>query len=85
MASGNETMGNGKWLLACPVPVDGATQGLGSVERAVLRQKYLQKRSWNLLLSTGGVAPISPRATDQLRDQRGHRRRYWPPFTPWVH
>jgi hypothetical protein len=21
---------------------------------------------------------------DQLRDQRGQRRRYWPPFAPWV-
>jgi hypothetical protein len=20
----------------------------------------------------------------QLRDQRGQRRRYWPPFAPWV-
>ena len=22
--------------------------------------------------------------SDQLRDQRGQRRRYWPPFAPWV-
>jgi hypothetical protein len=21
---------------------------------------------------------------DQLRDQRGQRRRYWPPFDPWT-
>jgi hypothetical protein len=24
------------------------------------------------------------RPQDQLRDQRGQRRRYWPPFAPWV-
>jgi hypothetical protein len=24
------------------------------------------------------------RPLDQLRDQRGQRRRYWPPFAPWV-
>jgi hypothetical protein len=28
----------------------------------------------------GGVAVV-----DQLRDQRSQRRRYWPPFAPWVH
>jgi hypothetical protein len=29
-------------------------------------------------------AATTPRAPDQLRDQRGQRRRYCPPFAPWV-
>jgi hypothetical protein len=27
---------------------------------------------------------LSAIGLDQLRDQRGQRRRYWPPFAPWV-
>jgi hypothetical protein len=41
--------------------------------------------------SRGDIFPLSSApiwthgiALDQLRDQRGQRRPYWPPFAPWV-
>jgi hypothetical protein len=37
---------------------------------------------WDIYQIANSNRPLG--AWDQLRDQRGQRRRYWPPFAPWV-
>jgi hypothetical protein len=48
----------------------------------------LRLRVWALrflfLRPAGDQRPAAAAASCALRDQRGQRRRYWPPFAPWV-
>jgi hypothetical protein len=55
----------------------GHTGALYSKNMVLRRQG--QELGWHFLLFATYYG-----VSDQLRDQRGQRRPYWPPFAPWV-